>query len=516
MPIRNIAEVISAEIIYVSRELDTLIPVSFVIAWFQSRSYRRLFFGVPAILSIGILVVGVSVSFTKSKPRSLTTVLGDAIQAKDEGNIQALNFFLREARYAEDWQADASFAYAMLLSDADRKQEAAEVIRKLAPLNAPGYPRAQTVMITSLRMQASQIRNLDYPSEEQVIRLNSIMEEIEQRHRRILESVPNDLRANEFLASISLRRGEYAEAQDHLGRVVDASPQKHLLLAKVLHDSGEITRARSEAQAAVNYHSQMLTREELSQQEVFEHEIALAEGFVLLNAYGKALHVLMPEGDPLPQEPVRRKTLGRILFGWSESIEPSDDGALIHRIKLLSGALELIPEDARLLVEIAQFVGSCGAVDEQAREALKPLLATGTAPSIVQLILGVQAFFRGDDQEAMRHWEIANGIMPETSVILNNLAVLVAGQESPDLYRSLGLVNHAIDLQPENEEFYESRGVILMRLDQPMRAIADFERALSGLPGRKDIHGRLAKAYAVIGDFKMSELHNGCAVDANE
>lgn len=84
MSISKIVERISFEIIYIFREMDNLIPMSFLLAWFRSRSYRSLFLGMPAILWMIMLIAGVYVFVTKSEARGLPEVLADTIQVKAE------------------------------------------------------------------------------------------------------------------------------------------------------------------------------------------------------------------------------------------------------------------------------------------------------------------------------------------------------------------------------------------------------------------------------------------------
>ena len=92
MSISKIVERASFEIIYSFREMDNLIPVSFLLAWFRSRSYRSLFWGVPAILWMVMLIVGVYVFVTKSEIRGLAEFLADTIQVKAVENTRAIDF----------------------------------------------------------------------------------------------------------------------------------------------------------------------------------------------------------------------------------------------------------------------------------------------------------------------------------------------------------------------------------------------------------------------------------------
>jgi tetratricopeptide (TPR) repeat protein len=232
----------------------------------------------------------------------------------------------------------------------------------------------------------------------------------------------------------------------------------------------------------------------------------LSASLLLAQQYKQAGRCLIVDGE-LPSVPRFRQAMFSVLFQWSESITPGDDAALVKKLALLDHAMKLQPNDVRILQRIAELAETDGEAGDRARRTLKGVLASGQSQSVVHFALGLQALKRGDQATALRHWDLANRSNPDTPVALNNLAVLVSRQEPPDLERALELIDKAIELNPKIAEFYDSRGQIhLMRKDYT-EAIADLEFALQRMPGRADIHRRLAVAYESVGDAEIAKMH---------
>ncbi len=90
---------------------------------------------------------------------------------------------------------------------------------------------------------------------------------------------------------------------------------------------------------------------------------------------------------------------------------------------------------------------------------------------------------------------------------VNNLAYLLSNHEPRDLNQALQTVNRAIQLQPENPHYLETRGQIYIEMERWQEAVTDLEVALNGLPGKREIHASLAKAYQQLGDDGTARMH---------
>jgi Flp pilus assembly protein TadD len=86
------------------------------------------------------------------------------------------------------------------------------------------------------------------------------------------------------------------------------------------------------------------------------------------------------------------------------------------------------------------------------------------------------------------------------AVIANNLAFLLAQEEEGDLGAALEMVNQAIQAEPENADFLDTRGAIHRKMGNLAEAAVDYERALEKSGDPSPIQASLAEVYETMGD----------------
>jgi Flp pilus assembly protein TadD len=79
--------------------------------------------------------------------------------------------------------------------------------------------------------------------------------------------------------------------------------------------------------------------------------------------------------------------------------------------------------------------------------------------------------------------------------------------EPIDLEQGLALANRAIEIEPTNAEYRDTRGQILLKLGRWAESVADLEVALNGMPDDPSIHQSLALAYDRLGKPALAEFH---------
>ena len=109
--------------------------------------------------------------------------------------------------------------------------------------------------------------------------------------------------------------------------------------------------------------------------------------------------------------------------------------------------------------------------------------------------------------EARVHWERANQLDPNSPSIANNLAVVLAGSNSPDLAQALRLVNMAIDRLPNEASYRDTRGTILAKMGKWNEALPDLEAALFKNGRSRQLHKLLADTYEHLGMAAMAAEH---------
>jgi tetratricopeptide (TPR) repeat protein len=96
-------------------------------------------------------------------------------------------------------------------------------------------------------------------------------------------------------------------------------------------------------------------------------------------------------------------------------------------------------------------------------------------------------------------------------VALNNYAWILTQDPHGDMDIALTAVNKALEIQPDDVRFHETRGQVLVRLGRWREAIEDLEIAVNGLPDVRDIHLSLAKAYDALGEEQLARVHRARA-----
>jgi tetratricopeptide (TPR) repeat protein len=117
------------------------------------------------------------------------------------------------------------------------------------------------------------------------------------------------------------------------------------------------------------------------------------------------------------------------------------------------------------------------------------------------------AVVSGNRQAAFQLYERTLAADPTEHVALNNLAFLTGDSTPSDLPKALSLVNRAIELEPENPHYYETRGQILFKQQDWAAAVRDLRRALNGMPHKREIHRSLAIACREIGELEAARQH---------
>ncbi len=149
---------------------------------------------------------------------------------------------------------------------------------------------------------------------------------------------------------------------------------------------------------------------------------------------------------------------------------------------------------------------------------MRQILADGMPTAEIHFVLGTVAFEIGDHKTAQVHWEAAMKMSPQTPVIANNLAWLIYRTEPTKLAKALEMANYAVKSAPQNKNFLDTRGRILLKMatitpppadaDAKLKqALVDLEAALLQSPNGEDLHRALAEVYDALGVESMAREH---------
>lgn len=71
----------------------------------------------------------------------------------------------------------------------------------------------------------------------------------------------------------------------------------------------------------------------------------------------------------------------------------------------------------------------------------------------------------------------------------------------------MALVNVALEKQPQNASFLDTRGTIYFLQKEWSKALTDLEKALSGVRDQRAVHDKLAVIYQELGMAEISAQH---------
>jgi predicted Zn-dependent protease len=187
-----------------------------------------------------------------------------------------------------------------------------------------------------------------------------------------------------------------------------------------------------------------------------------------------------------PQAAAYHQALAQVYDAWATVLEKDPKAALADRLALVERGLAHDRENAALLAKLLAVSKLSGAEADKARTAFQTLLAEGKSPAVLHLIMGVDAWQRGKAAEGKQHLEQAYRHYPQSTVVVNNLAWMLAREQPADLPRALALIDSALEHAPGQPRFRDTRGHILVKMGRWQEAVTDLEAALQAIPNKRE------------------------------
>ena len=149
---------------------------------------------------------------------------------------------------------------------------------------------------------------------------------------------------------------------------------------------------------------------------------------------------------------------------------------------------------------------------EAARDRLQGLLlAGGKDTAMLHFCLGSDAWQRGRPEEARQHFTLAFERAPQMPHVANNMAMMLATADPPDLPRALAIIQSLSDKFPHDPHLLDTRGQILVKMGRWQEGVKCLELALPSLSSKATTHQALADAYQHLGLKELAEKHQRLA-----
>ncbi len=462
--------------------------------WLGSRRLELLWSTIPVLLAIAAWLV-FSVGLWNWKPQEIQARYGilaeQALARKDfeTARIASQRLLSLGAEPRAKWLFNLALAKAGL----GRDKEASSIFGLVAPLDNPGYLPAHVFIAQALLMKTN-LTQQDIKTAE-----------VHLTHAISLD--PKFLGANELLAQVYIRAGQWELASERLMEVVSARPETALLLAGVLKARGDLTGARSWAQRAARFHREKI---EASKLDLPRNRLAWAEALVMLEDFPAAFSVL-EQGWKQSASSDYPVSMGEIAAAWVQAAFKKNPADLEYRITIIQQGLQYAPQNQALLKQLVEVSRLEGPGAEAARNSLARLLAEGKSSAVIHFALGLDSWQQGQSELARKHFALSFEAAPHMPDVANNMAMILAVGDKPELPRALAIIQSVLDKFAANPNFRETRGQILVRLGRWQEAIADLEYALPLVPSTRRTHAALAEAYRGLGSSMLAAQHQKLA-----
>jgi lipopolysaccharide biosynthesis regulator YciM len=295
------------------------------------------------------------------------------------------------------------------------------------------------------------------------------------------------------------------DAERLLTQAAQTVREAHFDLAQLYRLRGNTTRARQEAELAARFFR------ERAKADPNNHaaRLAWANATAFLEDFPSAATIL-EDGLAATNAPVYRVALAKLYAGWYD-LRKNQAAPAGELLALLDKGLHYDPAGSELLNRLIDQLRVGGPDADKARATLRELLARGTAPAHVHFALAVDARLRADAAAEKLHLEMAFAADPKAGVVANNLAHVLAQPPHADLPRALATVNLALDREPNNPTYLDTRGRIYLALGRWKDAAVDLDAVLARAPNAEGVRAALATAYENLGQPALAAEYRRAA-----
>lgn len=396
-------------------------------------------------------------------------------------------------------QADARSQKAVLievkaLRGMGREPEAARLLARVAPLNAPGHAPAHVMQAAMLLAQKS--------PDAQAAR---------QHIDSALQSDPSNQDALELAARFTAAQRDWKATLAYLDKLhLENRADLLLMKATALQFSGledESIKCASLAEGALRgMHGSLPAGED-------RVRLSIAISLSLQRKFDQAIKELLETTSAQPSKE-ERQVLGGIYLSWSRHLKSQPAADKMAVLSLVEKGIEISPESQDIIMA---FLNDCDEInlnaDQRRRLVERVLLREGIATSFLHYYLGLQEWKQGRKEAARSHFELASTINPRFGIITNNLAMAIASvsNDHSELERALAMMEQLLQQEPQNLFFLDTRAHILIKLGRLHEAARDLARALPNAQDKISANATLAALYDKLGMPELAAQHQSLA-----
>jgi tetratricopeptide (TPR) repeat protein len=467
-------------------------PWRFLMDWWSTRYWHLVAWSLPAIVA-AMAVWYVGLIHAHMLPSELLRSYEQSGRtALDHGDLQAAEVSFRRMVFLDESSSAGLYGLALTAEQQGDLIRSRELFHRIAPEDGAGHPAAHFWLAQDLIHQKEPLNQ-------------TALKKLQHHLRQAMRSAEHRSEARVLLAQLHAVSSDSVRAIEALEQVVPERPELQLDLAQLYAVAGrhpESLRAAGEAGEFFQARAQAEPDQPL-------HRLRWASSLVLQARYEEAIGVL-EQGLTLADPQPFHQALAQTYFRWMDAIEAESGPDSLQRLEILERVFQHEPHHERALAMIANLATEQDDLGVEARDTLRRMLAGKTTPAVVHRVVGTQAVSQGNFRSGLKHLEQARLQNPHCPKTMNNLAWSLAHQDQPDLKRALALAEAAQQMA-DHPEIHDTLGTILLKLGRPGDALVELETALRLLPGRSDLHRKLADVYQQLDNLDLAIEHQRLA-----
>ncbi|MEY2726773.1 MAG: hypothetical protein RLZZ458_2640, partial [Planctomycetota bacterium] len=388
-----------------------------------------------------------------------------------------------------------------------RPDEAKELLQALA--NRRGYLPAMLILCRREMQQVFSDSNVD----------PAAMDALEKSLQTVLSIHPGNNDAGFMLATLYISQEKYVEALELLQSITRSSaapfPEAWYSQAALQQNLQRFDEARSSAAVAAEQFLNRHIRQPAATSELLQTIRAL----VIAQRENDAL-AIAESRIKLAKDPAEQANWtslkGEICAAWSRRLRtrpnatPADHA---QSLAILFQGIAVAPSQPAVIEELCALAISDRISSEDVGQHLETALNSGVSPGLVHFIQGTRYATQSppDSTEADRHYKLAVEHDANFPGLLNNMANLISNSPDGNHEEALKLVDEALKQIPEQPQFLDTRGKLLLRLGKPQEALVNFEKALVDPSTRVEVHTNISSAWKALGDAEKAAYHKSIA-----
>ncbi|MDB4614414.1 hypothetical protein OAH18_01865 [bacterium] len=465
--------------------------------WITSRSYLAMLQALPAVVIGAGLIFAMSPISGASKSEAVNFYRVQTDRAVSVERPEVADLCLRKLCSLEPTDLSLQFARAEFLAQSDKQDKAAAMMVGLAK---QGHTDADLWLGKRLFDEYEQSPE-EFSNERKQAMLRSLL--------KVVSSRRTDPEANRLLGLIYLQESNPERAIAHLKEAARTKPELAFVLARVFHRTHDYVNAASFARQAWPVVEQRHKLDPISDPVILQ----MTTLRLMLGKEEEAIKELIDVGR-LVNSTHYNNAIAECYVEWSRRIMREDGGNFSTKlpgtttiekcVELVDKALQFNPMNQYAIEQLGLFATINNELSNKMLHTLRQILTTRSSAG-AHFVLGTHALIHDEFEAADLHFRQAEATGQAIPALLNNMAMLK--YKTDRLEEALELANQAIELQPEEPHFRDTRGKIHKASNRLTECIADFEKALSAPDLKQETHRVLVDVYRQLGDSALADVH---------